>query len=142
MAITAGRVLLVDDEKDALAVTRLMLELHGAEVITAPAAAEGLKKVQTHTPDVIVSDIGMPQMDGYQFIRTKFACAWRQKYSCSSAKRTQLFQGRCSRHGLSGVPLQTCFATGIDYRSYKRRRLGNSLGKQANDSHDSRSCTP
>ena len=65
-SLAGVRVLLVDDEKDALAVTRLMLELHGAEVITAPAAAEGLKKVQTHTPDVIVSDIGMPQMDGYQ----------------------------------------------------------------------------
>ena len=68
-SLAGVRVLLVDDEKDALAVTRLMLELHGAEVITAPAAAEGLKKVQTHTPDVIVSDIGMPQMDGYQFMR-------------------------------------------------------------------------
>lgn len=68
-SLAGVRVLLVDDEKDALTVTTLMLELHGAEVITAPAAAEGLKKVQTHTPDVIVSDIGMPQMDGYQFIR-------------------------------------------------------------------------
>lgn len=63
------RVLIVDDEEDALTITKLMLELSGAEVISAPAAPEGLEKVQLHIPDIIVSDISMPQMDGYQFIR-------------------------------------------------------------------------
>jgi CheY-like chemotaxis protein len=74
LLLSGVRVLLVDEE-DALTITRLMLELYGAEVVTAPAAAEGLEKGLTHAPDVIVSDISMPQMDGYQFIRTKFACA-------------------------------------------------------------------
>ncbi|WP_074747204.1 response regulator [Nitrosospira multiformis] len=37
--------------------------------VIAPAAAEGLEKVQTYVPDIIISDISMPQMDGYQFIR-------------------------------------------------------------------------
>ena len=69
LPLSGVRVLLVDDEEDSLTITRLMLELYGAEVVTAPAAAEGLEKVQTHAPDVIVSDISMPQMDGYQFIR-------------------------------------------------------------------------
>lgn len=69
LLLSGVRVLLVDDEEDALTVTRLMLELYGAVVATAPAAVEGLEKVLTHAPDVIVSDISMPQMDGYQFIR-------------------------------------------------------------------------
>ncbi len=69
LLLSGVRVLLVDDEEDALTITRLMLELYGAEVVTAPAAAEGLEKGLTHAPDVIVSDISMPQMDGYQFIR-------------------------------------------------------------------------
>ena len=69
LPLSGVRVLLVDDEEDSLTITRLMLELYGAEVVTAPAAAEGLEKVQTHAPDVIVNDISMPQMDGYQFIR-------------------------------------------------------------------------
>ncbi|MCC2681750.1 MAG: response regulator receiver domain protein (CheY-like) [Nitrosospira multiformis] len=69
LPLSGVRVLLVDDEEDALTITRLMLELHGAEVVIAPAAAEGLEKVQTYVPDIIISDISMPQMDGYQFIR-------------------------------------------------------------------------
>ncbi|SET08064.1 Response regulator receiver domain-containing protein [Nitrosospira multiformis] len=69
LPLSGVRVLLVDDEEDALTITRLMLELHGAEVVTAPAAAEGLEKVQTYALDIIISDISMPQMDGYQFIR-------------------------------------------------------------------------
>lgn len=69
LPLSGVRVLLVDDEEDALTITRLMLELHGAEVVAAPAAGEGLEKVQTYTPDIIISDISMPQMDGYQFIR-------------------------------------------------------------------------
>ncbi|ODT75408.1 MAG: histidine kinase [Nitrosomonadales bacterium SCN 54-20] len=69
LPLSGVRVLLVDDEEDALTITRLMLELHGAEVVSAPAAGEGLEKVQTYAPDIIISDISMPQMDGYQFIR-------------------------------------------------------------------------
>ena len=69
LLLSGVRELLVYDKEDTLTITRLMLELYGAEVVTAPAAAEGLEKGLTHAPDVIVSDISMPQMDGYQFIR-------------------------------------------------------------------------
>ena len=44
LLLSGVRVLLVDDEEDALTITRLMLELYGAEVVTAPAAAEGLER--------------------------------------------------------------------------------------------------
>ncbi len=63
------KILVVDDDRGALAVTQLMLIHHKADVFTAPTAAQGLEQVQRHRPDVIVSDIGMPYMDGYQFIR-------------------------------------------------------------------------
>jgi CheY-like chemotaxis protein len=63
------KVLVVDDEKDVLVITRLMLELHGAEVITSLTAVEGLEQVQMQRLDLIISDISMPHMDGYQFIR-------------------------------------------------------------------------
>jgi CheY-like chemotaxis protein len=46
-----------------------MLGLCGAEVITSPTAAEGLEQVRMQRLDIIISDISMPQMDGYQFIR-------------------------------------------------------------------------
>ena len=63
------RVLVIDDEADALTITGLMLALYQAEVIASSNAANGLEKLQRHKPDIIVSDLSMPRMDGYQFIQ-------------------------------------------------------------------------
>ncbi|SFU58777.1 response regulator [Nitrosospira multiformis] len=60
---------LVDDNEDTLALTKLMLGLCGAEVIASPTPTEGLEEVQMQRPDAIISDISMPQMDGYQFMQ-------------------------------------------------------------------------
>ncbi len=63
------RVLVVDDEPDARELVSSVLTDAGAEVFTAASADDGLLAVATHRPDLIVSDIGMPDRDGYQFIR-------------------------------------------------------------------------
>jgi PAS domain S-box-containing protein len=63
------RVLVVDDEPDARALLRRLLEEAEAEVSTAAAATEALALVQAERPDVIISDIGMPREDGYSLIR-------------------------------------------------------------------------
>jgi CheY-like chemotaxis protein len=68
-ALSGVKVLIIDDEPDNLEVTRLMLSHYRAEVYSASTAAEGLEQVKRYRPDVIVSDISMPRMDGYQFIR-------------------------------------------------------------------------
>jgi signal transduction histidine kinase/DNA-binding response OmpR family regulator len=62
------RVLAVDDEKDALSLVAEVLEIAGAQVVTASSAAAALELLITERPDVIVADLGMPQMDGFQFI--------------------------------------------------------------------------
>ena len=63
------KILVVDDEPDVRDLTKLMLTLYHADVIAAATAVEGLAQLQTHRPEVIVSDIGMPETDGYQFMR-------------------------------------------------------------------------
>lgn len=68
-SLSGVKILVVDDEPDALAITKLMLTFYHALVIEAATAMLGLVHVRSHRPDVIVSDISMPQMDGYQFIR-------------------------------------------------------------------------
>jgi CheY-like chemotaxis protein len=62
------RILAVDDEADAREVLRALLEQHGAEVRTAGSAAEALALVQSWRPDMLVSDIGMPEVDGYELM--------------------------------------------------------------------------
>ncbi|SEO19535.1 Response regulator receiver domain-containing protein [Nitrosospira multiformis] len=68
-ALSGIKVLVVDDNEDTLALTTLMLSLCGAQVIASPTAAQGLEQVQMQRLDIIISDISMPRMDGYQFIR-------------------------------------------------------------------------
>ena len=53
LSLSGRKVLVVDDEEEILVITRLMLELHGAEVITSLTAAEGLEQVQTQRLDLI-----------------------------------------------------------------------------------------
>jgi CheY-like chemotaxis protein len=63
------RVLVVDDEPDARELVAYVLETCGMHVQAAGAVSEALAKLEGFTPNVIVSDIGMPNQDGYMLIR-------------------------------------------------------------------------
>ncbi len=63
------RVLIVDDEPDTRELLAFVLTNCGAQVIQASSAAEALELLQREVPDVLVSDIGMPEEDGYSLIR-------------------------------------------------------------------------
>jgi PAS domain S-box-containing protein len=63
------RVLILDDEADARALLKVIIEQCRAEVTTAASAAEAYETLERLTPDVIISDIGMPSEDGYSFMR-------------------------------------------------------------------------
>jgi PAS domain S-box-containing protein len=62
------KVLVVDDEADARDLLQTVLTEAGANVETAGSAVDGLAKLLRFRPHVLVSDIGMPEMDGYQLI--------------------------------------------------------------------------
>ena len=62
-------VLVVDDEGDTLELIKVLLGQCGAKVSTARSSAEALNLLQRSKPDVIISDIGMPSEDGFEFIR-------------------------------------------------------------------------
>jgi signal transduction histidine kinase len=63
------KVLVVDDEPDACEAVRLVLEQHGATVRTTTSGAAALDLLDTMTPDVLVADLAMPEVDGYDLIR-------------------------------------------------------------------------
>jgi PAS domain S-box-containing protein len=68
-ALTGVRVLFVDDDADTCFVMTRMLEEAGADVVSAVSADDALAKLEEVAPQVLVSDIGMPQRDGYDLIR-------------------------------------------------------------------------
>jgi PAS domain S-box-containing protein len=68
--LSGAHVLVVDDEADARELLRNVLHGQGARVTTMPSAGEALAFLQSAKPDVIVSDVGMPGIDGYQMMRT------------------------------------------------------------------------
>ncbi|MCU1266489.1 MAG: domain S-box [Acidobacteria bacterium] len=63
------RILAVDDEPDAREMLRVALEGFGADVTTVSSAQEALDILPIWRPDILVSDIGMPDEDGYTLIR-------------------------------------------------------------------------
>jgi DNA-binding response OmpR family regulator len=73
-----ARVLVVDDEPDVLLLCRLNLEQLGHEVIEAPNGQVALELVRERDPDLIVLDLMLPGIDGYdvlQRLRTEVASA-------------------------------------------------------------------
>jgi CheY-like chemotaxis protein len=68
-ALSGLRVLVVDDEADACEFVKYVLASCGAEVLTAATAEEALATVERERPHVLVSDIGMPNVDGYELLR-------------------------------------------------------------------------
>jgi signal transduction histidine kinase/CheY-like chemotaxis protein len=63
------RVLIVDDDEDTLETLRILLTENGAVVRTASSAFAALTEVEEWVPDLLISDIGMPEQDGYALIR-------------------------------------------------------------------------
>ena len=62
------RILVVDDDKDTREMLRFVLQQEGGHVIAAGSVAEAFESYKNSAPDVIVSDIGMPDYNGYALI--------------------------------------------------------------------------
>ena len=63
------RILLIDDQKDVAELTSMELQALGHIVLTATDGQSGLQTAIREVPDVIISDLKMPRMDGYELIQ-------------------------------------------------------------------------
>ena len=69
VSLKGMKILVVDDEDDTREFVRSLLEQNGASVIVAASAAEAIAAVQRDQPDLLLSDLGMPDEDGFSLIR-------------------------------------------------------------------------
>jgi signal transduction histidine kinase/CheY-like chemotaxis protein len=76
---TGHRILLADDNRDALDSLATLLQCDGHEVHTAGDGAEALIVAAEHHPDVVLLDIGMPKLDGYEVARRIRAEPWGKR---------------------------------------------------------------
>jgi two-component system alkaline phosphatase synthesis response regulator PhoP/two-component system response regulator VicR len=65
----ARKILAVDDEKHIVRLVQVNLERQGYEVVTANDGKEALKKVEEERPDLLVLDVMMPYMDGFEVLQ-------------------------------------------------------------------------
>ncbi|UJR79607.1 response regulator [Sandaracinus amylolyticus] len=62
-------VLVIDDHLDSLEIAEIVLERAGARVLAAPSAEAGLRFLDTQSIDVLVCDLSMPRVDGFDVVR-------------------------------------------------------------------------
>ena len=68
-ALRGMKILLVDDEEDTREFVRSLLEQNAAQVTVAASAAEAIASLQSQCPDLLLSDLGLPEEDGFSLIR-------------------------------------------------------------------------
>lgn len=64
------KLLLIDDDPNLILLVKDYLEFRGYEVITAENGREALEVLESNTPDMIICDVMMPEMDGYSLVST------------------------------------------------------------------------
>lgn len=64
------KILVIDDEKPTLKMFRLFLDVYGFEILTAESGEEGLEIFEREKPDIVLTDIKMPGMDGIEVLQT------------------------------------------------------------------------
>jgi CheY-like chemotaxis protein len=63
------KILVIDDDLEIVELAKNRLEAHHYEVLTANDGAQGLALAKTQSPDLIILDVVMPNMDGYTFVQ-------------------------------------------------------------------------
>ena len=75
---TAARILVVEDNELIRAEVATILSLEGFEVLEAENGREGLSRLADSTPDLVLSDLMMPEMDGFALLQAvRTSAAWR-----------------------------------------------------------------
>jgi CheY-like chemotaxis protein len=67
-ALEGWKVVVIEDEADSLEVATMLLEMYGVIVIGAQDGQSGLKLIREHRPRFVISDLSMPELNGWELI--------------------------------------------------------------------------
>jgi CheY-like chemotaxis protein len=68
-SVRPRRILVIDDHEDTREALRLLLMVDGHDIAMAPDGVQGIEYALTNRPDVVIIDLGLPQVDGFQVAR-------------------------------------------------------------------------
>jgi PAS domain S-box-containing protein len=94
------RVLVVDDDEDNRLVVRRLLVAHGAEVNIAGSASEAVESCERFRPHVLLTDLGMPERDGYQLLTQIRAWEAESGHTVAAAALTALTRSEDRRRAM------------------------------------------
>ena len=69
------KILIVEDDRNILSMIQTVLDTNGYQVLTAQRCKQGILMLSSHVPDLVVLDLGLPDMDGEEFIRIARRCS-------------------------------------------------------------------
>jgi CheY-like chemotaxis protein len=125
------RVLVVDDELEARELVADLLRICGAEVHQADALITALAFLAMHTPDVMISDIGMAEGDGYALMRRVRSLGHEQKRIIPAIALTAFTHERDRARALGAgfdvhmpKPLEPSVLTQVVFDLARARRIG------------------
>jgi CheY-like chemotaxis protein len=107
------RIVVVDDDADARDLLTTVLTQRSAEVFTAECASEAFELLQRERPDVLISDIAMPEEDGYTLIRRVRALSDEEGGRTPSVAVTA-YAGRADRNRAIEAGFDAHYAKPID----------------------------
>ena len=115
-------ILIVEDDTDSRNVLAVLLQRLGALVEAVASAKEAFDRVSHRRPDVLVSDIGMPDEDGYSLIRRVRQMGGEREAAgdCADGLCAQAGRGRGDRVRLRSPPAEAGRARGPDSRDQER----------------------
>ena len=68
-ATALGKILIIEDNRDSRDILSKLLRMSGYSVLSAPDGETGFTTAVTYAPDLIITDINMPRMDGIEFVK-------------------------------------------------------------------------
>lgn len=115
MSFKGLRLLVVDDDLDTRMLLTFLFELDGAEILTAASAAEALEIMSFFKPDILISDICLPDEDGYSLlVKVRNLEAKRGRKIPAIALTASAYDEDRKRASLAGYDIYRCKPIDLD----------------------------